>query len=122
LDTGIRRLLLYQFLLVAVTSAAFLVIFETFAAVSVWFGGFIAAANALVLARCSRRDALATERTPQQSLVAGYICMVQRFLLAALLFAFGLGVLRLEALALLTGFISGQFVMVIMGIKLLEQK
>jgi len=122
LDTGIRRLLFYQFLLVAVTSAVFLVIVETFSAASVWFGGFIAAANALVLARCSRRDALDTERTPQQSLVAGYSCMVQRFLLVALLFAFGLGVLRLDALALLTGFIGGQLVMVIMGIKQLEQK
>ncbi|NHZ69852.1 MAG: hypothetical protein GWP20_01300 [Thermotogales bacterium] len=122
MDTGIRRLLLYQLLLVMATSAVFFAIFEIFSAVSVWFGGGVAAANALVLARCSRRDALATERTPQQSLVAGYICMVQRFLLVALLFAFGLGVLRLEALALLTGFIGGQFVMVIMGIKLLEQK
>jgi F0F1-type ATP synthase assembly protein I len=122
LDTGIRRLLLYQFILVAAISAVFLVIFEPFSAVSVWFGGFIAAANALLLARCSRRDAQATERTPQQSLVGGYICVVQRFLLAALLFAFGLGVLRLEALALLAGFIVGQLVMITMGIKQLEQK
>ncbi len=122
MDTGIRRLLLYQFLLVAATSAVFLVIFEIFSAVSVWFGGGVAATNALLLARCSQRDALATERTPQQSLVAGYSCMVQRFLLVALLFAFGLGVLRLDALALLTGFIGGQLVMVITGIKQLEQK
>ena len=122
MDTGIRRLLLYQFILVAATSAVFLVIFEPFSAVSVWFGGFIAAANALLLARCSRRDAQDTERTPQQSLVAGYICVVQRFLLVALLFAFGLGVLQLDALALLTGFMAGQLVVVITGIKQLEQK
>lgn len=115
-------MLLYQLLLVAVTSAVFLVIFETFSAISVWFGGGVAAANALLLARCSQRDALATERTPQHSLVAGYICAVQRFVLGALLFAFGLGVLRLEALPLLTGFVAGQLVMVIMGIKQLEQK
>ncbi len=122
LDTGIRRLLFYQLLVAAVTSAVFLVIFETFSAVSVWFGGCVAAANALLLVRCSRRDARATQRTPQQSLVAGYSCMVQRFLLVALLFAFGLGELRLEALALLAGFIGGQFVMVITEIKRLEQK
>jgi F0F1-type ATP synthase assembly protein I len=122
LDTGIRRLLFYQLLLVAVTSAVFLVIFETFSAVSVWFGGCVAAANALFLVRCLQRDAQATERTPQQSLVAGYICVVQRFLLVALLFAFGLGVLQLDALALLTGFMAGQLVMVITGIKQLEQK
>jgi hypothetical protein len=86
------------------------------------FSALFAAANALLLARCSRRDAQATERTPQQSLVGGYICVVQRFLLAALLFAFGLGVLRLDALALLAGFIVGQLVMITMGIKQLEQK
>ena len=122
MDTGIRRLLLYQFLLVAATSAVFLVIFATFAAASVWFGGCVAAANALLLARCSQRDAQATERTPQQSLAAGYICAVQRFVLGALLFAFGLGVLRLEAPALLTGFVAGQLVMIFIGIKQLEQK
>ncbi|MFQ5642861.1 MAG: ATP synthase subunit I [Thiogranum sp.] len=122
MDTGIRRLLFYQAVLVAVTSAVFLVIIDTFAAVSAGFGGCVAAVNALLLARCSQRDAQATERTPQQSLVAGYICVVQRFLLVALLFAVGLGVLRLEALALLTGFVAGQFVMVFSGIKQLEQK
>jgi len=120
LDTGIRSLLLYQAVLVAAVSAGFLVIFESFSAVSAGFGGGIAAVNALLMARCLQRDAQATERTPQQSLAAGYICVVQRFLLAALLFAFGLGVLRLDALALLTGFVAGQLVMIIMGIKQLE--
>ena len=33
----------------------------------------------------------------------------------ALLFAFGLGLLKLKPLALLAGFIAGQFVMVIIG-------
>jgi len=121
LDTGIHRLLLCQFLLVAAISVVFLVIFEIFSALSVGFGGCVAAANALFLARCSKRDAKARERTPQQSLVAGYICVVQRFVLVALLFALGLGGLRLEALALLTGFVAGQLVTVITGIKQLEQ-
>ena len=121
-DTGVRRLLLFQGLLVAFTSAVFLVAFETFAAASVWFGGGIAAANALLLARCAQRDTRATGRTPQQSLAAAYICVVQRFVLIALLFAFGLGALKLQALALLAGFIGGQLVMVIMGIKQLEHK
>lgn len=122
MDTGIRRLLLYQAILVAVTSAVFLAIFDSFAAVSAGFGGCIAAVNALLLARCSRRDAQAVQRTPQQSLAAGYICVVQRFLLVALCFAFGLGVLKLEALALLTGFMIGQLVMIFNGIRQLEQK
>ncbi|HHJ17230.1 MAG TPA: ATP synthase subunit I [Gammaproteobacteria bacterium] len=122
MDTGVRRLLLFQCLLVAVTSAVFLVFFEILSASSVWFGGAVAAVNALLLARCAQRDTRATERTPQQSLAAAYICVVQRFVLIALLFAFGLGVLKLQALALLAGFIAGQLVMVIMGIKQLEHK
>ena len=121
LENGIRRLLLFQVLLVAATSAVFLVVFEIFSAVSVWYGGSIAATNALLLARCSRRDAQAAERTPQQSLAAMYICMVQRFLVVALLFAAGLGALKLEPLAVLAGFIVGQSVLVILGTKQLTQ-
>jgi ATP synthase protein I len=122
LDTGIRRLLLYQALLVAVTSAVFLVIFENFSAVSVWYGGCVAATNALLQARCLHRDARAGERTPQQSLVAVYLCVVQRFLTVALLFFLGMGVLKLEPLAVMAGFIVGQLVLVISGTQQLRQK
>ena len=121
MDSGIRRLLLFQFSLVAATAAVFLVIFETFSAVSVCYGGCMAAVNALLLARCAHRDVKAPDRSPQQSLAAVYLCVVQRFLLAALLFALGLGLLKLEPLALLSGFIAGQFVMVIMETQRLKK-
>lgn len=121
MDSEIRRLLLFQFSLVAATAAVFLVIFETFSAVSVCYGGCIAAVNALLLARCAHRDVNAPDRSPQQSLAAVYLCVVQRFLLAALLFALGLGLLKLEPLALLSGFIAGQFVMVIMETQRLKK-
>ena len=122
MDTGIRRLLLFQFLLVSVTAAVFLVFFESFSALSACYGGGVAAVNALLLARCAQRDAQVPERSPQQSLVAGYMCVVQRFLFVALLFAIGLGALMLKPLALLAGFIVGQLVMVISGTQLLKQK
>jgi F0F1-type ATP synthase assembly protein I len=122
LDTGIRRLLLYQLALVAAVSAVFLVIFNPLAAASSCFGGGIAAVNALLVARCASRDAHTPERTPQQSLAAVFLCVAQRFLVAALLFAFGLGALQLRPLALLAGFIAGQLVMVIIGTQQLEQK
>jgi ATP synthase protein I len=114
MNSGIRRLLLSQSLTVAVTAAAVLVIFETFSAVSVCYGGCVAAVNALLLARCAHRDATAPQRSPQQTLVAGYLCVLQRFLVIALLFASGLGLLKLQPLALFSGFIVGQLVMVIM--------
>jgi len=121
LDTGIGRLLLYQLALVSAVSVVFLVIVNPVAAGSCGFGGGIAAVNALLVARCSRRDARAPERTPQQSLAAVFLCVAQRFLVVTLLFASGLGVLKLKPLALLAGFIAGQLVMVIIGTQQLKK-
>lgn len=122
LDTGIRRLFLLQIALVALASAVFLAVFEVFSAVSVWYGGGIAAMNGLVQARCLHRDAQAPQRSPQQSLVAVYVCVAQRFLLVALLFGLGLGALKLDALAVLTGFVAGQIALVISGTNALTKK
>ena len=121
MDTGIRRLLLFQSLLVAVTATLFLAIYEIFSAVSVCYGGCVAAANAVLLARCAQRDVKAPQRSPQQSLAAAYLCVVQRFLVIALLFALGLGLLKLQPLALFSGFIVGQLVMVIMETQRLKK-
>ncbi|MEA2078462.1 MAG: ATP synthase subunit I [Pseudomonadota bacterium] len=121
MDSGIRRLLLFQSSLIAATAVVFLVIFETISAVSVCYGGGMVAANALLLRRCAHRDARATERSPQQSLAAVYLCVVQRFLVIALLFALGLGLLKLKPLALLSGFIAGQLVMVVMETQRLKK-
>ena len=121
MDSGIRRLLLFQSTLVAATAAVFLVTFETYSAVSVCYGGGIAVVNALLAARCASRDAKAPQRTPQQSLMAAYLCVVQRFVGLALLFALGLGLLELTPLALLCGFIVGQFGMVIMETQRLKK-
>jgi hypothetical protein len=122
LDTGIRRLLLLQAICLAGTSAVFLAIFEIFSAVSVWYGGGIAATNGLLQARCLRRDQQALQRSPQQSLAAAVVCMVQRFAAVALLFSLGLAVLDLDALAMVTGFIVGQIVLVVSGTIQLKQK
>ena len=121
MDSGTRRLLLFQSLVVAATAAVFVVIFETFSAVSVCYGGCVAAVNALLLARCAYRDAKAPGRSPQQSLAAAYLCVVQRFLLIALLFALGLGLLELKPLALMTGFVAGQLVLVILETQRLKK-
>jgi ATP synthase protein I len=122
LDTGIRRLFLLQTAWVAVASAVFLAVDGIFSAVSVWYGGGIAVTNGLVQARCLQRDAQAPQRSPQQSLVAVYVCVLQRFLLVALLFALGLGALELEPLAVLAGFVAGQIALVISGSNALTKK
>ena len=103
-------------------AAVLLGIFDLFTAASNLFGGGVAMMNAALAARCASRDAASPERTPQQSLVAMYVCVVQRFLLIALMFAIGLVVLKLNPLALLAGFIAGQFVMVIVNTQQLTKK
>jgi len=100
----------------------FLANFDFAHAIAAGFGIGIAVVNALLLARCARRDAQAPERTPPQIMAAVYICVIQRFVLAALLFAFGLGALQLKPFALLAGFIIGQLVAVIIGMQQLKQK
>jgi len=75
----------------------------------------------LLLTRCAHRDVKAPQRSPQQSLAAVYLCVVQRFLVIALLFALGLGLLKLNPPALMTGFIVGQLVMVIMETQRLKK-
>jgi ATP synthase protein I len=100
----------------------FLAVFGVFSVVCVWYGGGIAATNGLVQARCLRRDEQAPQRSPQQSLVAAYVCVVQRFVLVALLFGLGLGALELEPLAVLSGFVVGQIALVISGINALTNK
>lgn len=122
MDTGIRRLLLFQIIGLAGTSAVFLAIFDIFSAVSVWYGGGIAAINGLLQARCLWRDQQAPQRSPPQSLAAAVICMLQRFVAVALLFALGLAILKMAPLAVLTGFIVGQFILVVSGTRHLTQK
>ncbi len=122
MGTEFHRLLLIQLLLVGVATVVFLANFDFAHAVAAGFGVGIAVVNALLLARCARRDAQALQRTPPQIMVAVYVCVIQRFVLAALLFAFGLGALQLKPLALLIGFIVGQIAMVIIGMQQLKQK
>ncbi len=122
MENGIRRLLFYQLLLVLAASAVFLAIYDSLSAFSVLCGGFIAAGNALLVARCARRDAAAPERTPQQSLAAIYICMLQRFVIIAVLFALVMGGLKLDPMAVLAGFITGLGVMIIFGTQQLTKQ
>lgn len=119
--SGIRRLLLIQFLLATAFSIALLVFYGAWPAISAGYGGGVAAINALLLARCEQRDAQAPARTPDQSLVAAYVCVAQRFLVISLLFGLGMGLMKLPPLAMLASFIVGQLAMVISGTRQLKQ-
>jgi ATP synthase protein I len=104
-----RRLVVLQLLLLAVTSAVFFVYYGGFQAVSVWGGGVIAMTHTLLLAW--RRSCADTGRalSGTESLRLLYRTVLERFALA-------LGVLKLDPLALIAGFIAGQMALLVNGI------
>ncbi len=113
----IRRLAVLQLALVAVTSIVFFTIYGGFQAGSVWFGGLTALLNiGWLLWRRHGADA-GRALSAGQSLRLLYRSALERFLLVALLFALGLGVLKLDPLALLTGFVVGQLALVFLEMK-----
>ncbi|MDH3526953.1 MAG: ATP synthase subunit I [Gammaproteobacteria bacterium] len=115
--SGVRKLLVLQLLLIAVTSVVFFLCYGGFQAGSVWYGGAIACANSLLLEWRRYRVDSGRALSAGTSLRVLYRSALERFLLVLLLFALGLGVLQLEPLALLTGFIAGQLGLVITGIR-----
>ena len=115
LASGIHRRLGVLLASIAVTSIVFFMLGGALQAGSVWFGGGIAAALLLLL-EWRRRSA---DRGPAldaaSSLRLLYRTALERFMLAATLFALALGVLRLDPLALLSGFIVGQAALIVAG-------
>ena len=114
--SGLRKLVVAQLLLIAVAAVVFFALAGGFQALSVWSGGAIALANALLLEW--RRVGAANGRAQSvgESMRWLYRTAIERFVLVALLFALCLGVLNLPPLAVLTGFIAGQVALVINGI------
>lgn len=110
-------MLLTQLALVLLTSVVFLVVSGHFEALSAGFGGLIACSNTVLLEWRRYRVDSGRVLSAGASLRVLYRSVLERFLLVALLFVLGMGVLRLEPLALLTGFIAGQLGLVITGIK-----
>ena len=107
-----RKLAVLQLLLLAVTSAVFYVRYGGFQAGSVWGGGVIAMAHTLLLGW--RRGCADSARALNagESLRLLYRTALERFVLVVLLFALALGVLQLDPLALMAGFIAGQVALV----------
>ena len=111
-----RRLVVLQLFLLAVTSAVFFVYYGGFQAVSVWGGGVIAMTHSLLLhwrRSCADRG---RALSGTQSLRLLYRTALERFALVVLLFALALGVLKLDPLALIAGFIAGQMALLVNGI------
>jgi ATP synthase protein I len=113
----IRRVLLIQLLLVLLTSAVFLVKSGGFQAGSAGCGGMIALANVLLLEWRRYRTDTGRVIDARQSLRVLYRSALERLLLVASLLATGLGVMGLDPIALLIGFIVGQMALLLTGTK-----
>ncbi len=110
-------MLLTQLALVLLTSVVFLALSGNFGALSAGFGGLIACTNTGLLEWRRYRVDSGRALSAGDSLRVLYRSALERYLLVALLFALGMGMLRLEPLALLSGFIAGHVGLVITGIR-----
>ena len=117
---GIRKLVMLQLLLLAVTSVVFFMIYGAFQAVSAWCGGLIAMTNVLLLEWRRWHADSGRALSAGESIRLLYRTALERFVLVALLFALALGVLQLDAVALITGFIVGQLALVFTGTRTTE--
>lgn len=93
--------------LVAAAAVALQVFRGGTAAYAALFGGAVALTNLLLLDWRARRANRAGAMTARQSLQVLYLSALERFVTVALLFALGIGILGLDPLALLLGFVAG---------------
>ena len=108
LARNFRRLAVLQVTLVLIASGVFFVQGGIGPAVSTWFGGAIAMLNvALLLWRRDRADR-GRALSAGESIRLLYRSALERFIAVLALFALGMGVLELHAIALLAGFVAGQ--------------
>ena len=104
-----------QLVLVTLVAGGFFAITGWERAGSALFGGFIATCNLLLLEWRRHRTDSGPVLSASQSIRVLYRSALERMSLVVLLFALGIGVLRLEPLALITGFIAGQIGLVFTG-------
>lgn len=117
LYAALRWQLLLQTVLTTVVSLLFLVFSGSEAAKGAAFGGAMALSNTLLqLWHWWRFDRKGGSGSAQNALML-YRVAIERFISTLALFALGLGMLKLAPLPLLSGFIAGQLVLLIMGFK-----
>jgi ATP synthase protein I len=100
-----------------VLTIAFYLWIGDFAALSAGYGWLVAMLNVLVLLWRRHRADTGRALSAGQSLWVLYRTALERFVLVGLLFAMGMGGLKLAPLPLLTGFLVGQLALVLIGIK-----
>lgn len=116
-----RRILIAQLITALITATLFL-LWQPNSALAALFGGGIALANGLLIARRiakrNKQDAGDTEINSKTEVASMYVSVIERFVLVAVLLAIGLGYwkeMREPQLALISGFVAGQFALMIIA-------
>lgn len=107
-----RKVFAIQLLLVAALSGVFLALQGWQAALAVLYGALIVAVNSLLQVRQLRRADRIAGLSAERNMRYLYRCAAERFIATVALLAAGFGLLRLEPLPLLSGYIIGQVVVV----------
>lgn len=105
-QNDLRRVFMTQSIIVAVVAAVALVMKGGSSASGALFGGGIALANTALLGWHAWRVERGRALSAQHSLQALIRCALERYTAVALLFALGLGVLKLAPGPLLLGFVA----------------
>ncbi len=117
MQAGIRNILFAQMVLVLAGLVVGYAAYGRPVAVALTFGGLMTIINTLLLVRCMSRAEAMASKDPGKNLRLIYLCAGQRLVMTALLFGLGIGVLKLEPLPLLIGFMLGQAAHFLNGVK-----
>jgi ATP synthase protein I len=103
----LRRLLITQLALLSVVAAFYFALKGGAEAAAAAFGGAIAFANSCLLAWRARQTEKGRALNAHQSMRVLIRTVIERYLLVGLMFALGMGVLKLLPLPLMVGFAVG---------------
>ncbi len=103
-----RRVMTAQLIVTAVLALGALLVYSPAHGLSVAYGGLVDVVLALLLGHSIRRANERAATDPKAGMNVLYLGAVIRFFLFIVLFAIGLGLLRLNALAVAAGFVAAR--------------
>lgn len=105
----VRRLFIIQLVLTLIIALSYLIFQSLNGFFAALYGGCITLSGTLLMAWRISRAGEAGSKEKQQGYIEIYAGVVQKFILTLVLMAIGMGVLKLDPLAVLVGFAITQF-------------
>jgi len=118
----VRNTLITQVFVVLVVAGIYTGLVGAASALGAVFGGGISIVNGLLLFWRLNRSGKYPHGDPGRHLGSFFAMAIERFLVVAVLFAMGMGALKLVPLPLMLGFIAGQVALVTSGLRTRSNK